>query len=83
MPDYRPECIDCRYYLNNGVAHCVNPKVARAVRLIVGDLAEREAGMPVHEMQIHFIRFTREFCGVDGDWFEPKAVLYDRDKDRD
>ena len=58
-------CDDCRFYVNNGVAHCTNERVSRAVKLIMGDA-------PVHEMQIHFIRFTDEFCGLDARWFEPK-----------
>jgi hypothetical protein len=60
-----PHCVDCRYYLNNGVAHCVNPRVEEAVEILV----DKEG---VHEMQLHFIRFTKEFCSIDGDWFEPK-----------
>jgi hypothetical protein len=74
MSDIRPRCIDCRFYLNNGVAHCTAPRVERAVEVIMGEKLEG-----VHEMQIHFIRFTREFCGLDGDWFEPKPTLYDND----
>ncbi|HEX3523952.1 MAG TPA: hypothetical protein VHT52_17930 [Stellaceae bacterium] len=61
----RPYCTDCRYYVNNGVAHCNNPKVARAVETIMGNA-------PVAEMQIHFIRFTAGFCGLDADWFEER-----------
>jgi hypothetical protein len=60
-----PFCIDCSYYVNNGVAHCNNPKVARAVEIIVGTA-------PVHEMQIHFIRFTDDFCGIKGRWYEER-----------
>jgi hypothetical protein len=67
-----PSCDDCKFYLNNGVAHCVNPRVHRAVTLIVGEEADREAGADVHEMQIHFIRFTDAFCGIDARWFERK-----------
>lgn len=59
-------CVDCKFYLNNGVAHCVNPKVARAVDIIMD---KHDA---VHEMQIHFIRFTEDFCGIEGRWFEDK-----------
>lgn len=66
-----PSCRECRYYVNNGVAHCNAPRVARAVEILVGSA-------PVHEMQIHFIRFTPEFCGLDAKWFEP---LFDRDDD--
>jgi hypothetical protein len=58
-------CDDCKFYVNNGVAHCSNPKVRRAVEIIVGSA-------PVHEMQVHFIRFTDEFCGLPGRWFEDK-----------
>lgn len=69
-------CTDCRFFIDNGVAHCTSPRVARAVELLMG---ERPA--PVHEMQLHFIRFTNAFCGIDGDWFERKDILRDRDDD--
>ena len=58
-------CDDCRFYVNNGVAHCNNPKVGEAVKIIMGSA-------PVHEMQVHFIRFTSDFCGLDGRWYEDK-----------
>jgi hypothetical protein len=64
-----PSCDDCKFYLNNGVAHCVNPRVSRAVGLIMGD---EDGHPPVGEMQIHFIRFTDAFCGIDARWFERK-----------
>jgi hypothetical protein len=58
-------CTDCRYFVDNGVAHCNAPQVAGAVRMLMGDA-------PVHEMQVHFIRFTNAFCGIDAVWFEEK-----------
>lgn len=58
-------CRDCRFFVDNGVAHCTAPQVKRAVELLMGSA-------PVHEMQIHFIRFTQGFCGLDADWFEEK-----------
>jgi hypothetical protein len=63
-----PHCTDCKFYLNNGVAHCTNPRVKGAVQLIIEDA-------DVAEMQIHFIRFTNHFCGIDGRWFERKDRL--------
>jgi hypothetical protein len=51
--------------VNNGVAHCTNPRVGEAVKFITGDASPQE-------MQIHFIRFTKDFCGLDARWFEPK-----------
>ena len=65
-------CRDCRFYVNNGVAHCNSPRVALPVELLVG-------AAPVHEMQIHFIRFTEAFCGIDARWFERR----ERDRDED
>ena len=64
-------CDDCRFFVDNGVAHCTAPQVARAVEALMGEA-------PVHEMQVHFIRFTHEFCGLDARWFEPKPTLYRR-----
>jgi hypothetical protein len=61
--------------VNNGVAHCSNPRVGGAVQFITGDPKPAE-------MQIHFIRFTKEFCGLDGDWYEPKPTLYEEGRDR-
>lgn len=57
-------CTDCRFFVDNGVAHCNSPRVEKAVRLLMGRA-------PVHEMQLHFIRFTEGFCGLEADWFEP------------
>lgn len=57
-------CIDCRFFVDNGVAHCTNSRVGEAVELLMGK-------HPVHEMQLHFIRFNDHFCGFDADWFEP------------
>ena len=62
-------CKDCRYFVDNGVAHCNAPQVAEAVEALMGKA-------PVHEMQIHFIRFTDCFCGLDAKWFEPKGIEY-------
>jgi hypothetical protein len=62
-----PFCDDCRFSVNNGVAHCKNPRVSSAVRILTGQA-------PVAEMQLHFIRFTEAFCGIDGRWFEPKDI---------
>ena len=70
MPE--PYCEDCKFYVNNGVAHCTNHRVHRAVETIMGKRPK-----PVNEMQIHFIRFTNEFCGLDARWFEPKDVVCD------
>jgi hypothetical protein len=67
-----PFCDDCKFYLNNGVAHCNNPRVSRAVEILMGD---SDGDPPVHEMQLHFIRFTDEFCGIGGRWFERKDRL--------
>ena len=58
-------CKDCRFFVDNGVAHCSAPQVAGAVKLLMGKA-------PVHEMQLHFIRFTEGFCGLEGKWFEDK-----------
>lgn len=59
-------CTDCAYFVDNGVAHCNHPKVGKAVELLMGQ-------RPVHEMQLHFIRFTDEFCGIPARWFEEKV----------
>ena len=69
-----PHCIDCKFFVDNGVAHCTNPRVGRAVELLMGK-------HPVHEMQLHFIRFSEYFCGIDARWFESKRDDDDDDED--
>jgi hypothetical protein len=58
-------CKDCRYLVDNGVAHCTSPNVAVAVELLMGKA-------PVSEMQVHFIRFSDDFCGINAKWFREK-----------